>query len=87
MPTALSRIQLTETPVVVRALEHARKRWPDAPKSEQIARMLEIANAAVEDEVARRLAERRNALAELREMARDWYPRDYLRDLRADDRE
>ncbi len=85
MTTALARIQVTQTPVVERALEIAARRWPGIPKSEQLTRMLEIANAAVEAERDERLARRRQALQEIR--GKYSYPPNYLADLRADDRE
>lgn len=85
MVTALARIQVTQTPVVERALEIAARRWPGIPKSEQLTRMLEIATATVEGENAERLARRKAALRELRGLIE--YPPNYLVELRAGDRE
>ena len=85
MVTALGRIQVTQTPIVERSLEIAARRWPGLPKSEQLTRMLEIANTTVESENAGRLAQRRAALRELR--GKYDYPPNYLADLRAEDRE
>ncbi len=85
MVTALARIQVTQTPVVERALEIAARRWPGIPKSEQLTRMLEIATATVEGENAERLARRKAALRELRGLIE--YPPNYLVELRAEDRE
>jgi len=85
MVTALARIQVSRTPVVERALEIAARRWPGIPKSEQLTRMLEIANQTAESEHDQRLSQRRAALRALH--GKYDYPPDYLADLRAEDRE
>jgi hypothetical protein len=87
MPTALPRIQVTETPTIRRALALAARRWPDAPKSEQLTRMIEIGVDVVEKEQELRRERRMTALLELRRALAGCYPPGYLAELRAEDRE
>ncbi len=85
MVTALPRIQVTRTPIVERALACAAKRWPGAPKSEQLTKLLELAVDRIQAETDERRATRRAALLEIRGTYD--YPPDYLAELRAEDRE
>jgi len=87
MPTTLARIQLTETPAVARALALAARRWPDAPKSEQLTRMIEIGADTVAREQQLRVERRTAALRDLRRTLAGCYPPGYLEELRAEDRE
>ena len=85
MPTALARIQITETPAVKHALALAARRWPNAPKSEQLTRMIEMGVATIETERAER--QRRRTAAVLASQGIFNYPPNYLAELRAEDRE
>jgi hypothetical protein len=82
MPTTLTRIQVTQTPPVTRALEIAAKEWPGVPRSELITRLLTAGAQSVEGARAERRAARRKALEETRGTI-DYPPR-YLEDLRRD---
>ncbi|OAN39185.1 hypothetical protein [Microbacterium sp. H83] len=85
MPTAHQRTNITHTPQVVRALDVARRGWPDEPRDSALilhlldegARVVEARTADAEVErLARlhRIAGRRSAL----------YPVGYLDDLRSE---
>ncbi len=95
MPTTLPRIQITEGPVVRRALEIATARWPNAPKSEQLTNLIaekvaevEAAQRAADEARAAKLARRRAAVVEFAGIfGSDVYPPNYLADLRAENRE
>lgn len=80
MPTALTRIQVTATPPVARALEIAEQEWPGMPRSEQLARLAELGAERVEASRAERRAARRRVLQETRGSID--YPPDYLERLR-----
>lgn len=82
MPTALTRIQVTQTPAVARALEVAEKEWPGLPRSELLARLAERGAESVESARARRREERRKALRETQGTID--YPPGYLEELRKD---
>ncbi|MFT4229328.1 MAG: hypothetical protein QM602_03460 [Microbacterium sp.] len=84
MPTALPRIQVTQTEPVARALDVAAREWPGVPRSELVARLLVRGGASVEAARAARRAERRKALLESRGTFADAYPPGYLDELRKD---
>ncbi|QAY72148.1 hypothetical protein ET445_01160 [Agromyces protaetiae] len=48
MPTTLPRFQVTETPVVERALRVAAETWPGVARPELVNRLFEAAVAAIE---------------------------------------
>ncbi|GAB3387879.1 hypothetical protein GCM10027568_08120 [Humibacter soli] len=82
MPTALNRIQVTQTPPVEKALEIAEREWPGTPRSELITRLM----TAGADSIATARAERREARRKALEESRGTvdYPPDYLEELRKD---
>ncbi|QKT08222.1 hypothetical protein HUN08_14215 [Gordonia sp. X0973] len=81
MPTALPRIQVTQTPQVAEALEVAARTWPDVPRSELVTRLMTAGAETLETERADRRARRRRQLDRLRGTVD--YPPAYLDDLRA----
>jgi hypothetical protein len=82
MPTTLTRIQVTQTPVVAHALEIAQKEWPGLARSELVARLLERGAESVEAARAELRERRRKILAETQGTID--YPPDYLEELRKD---
>jgi len=84
MPTALHRIQVTQTPPVAHALEVAAKEWPDAPRAELIARLMERGAQSVEAARAERRIARRAALEQSQGSFAGAYPPGYLDELRKD---
>ncbi len=82
MPTALPRIQVTQTPPVAHALEIAAKEWPGVPRSELITRLMMAGAQSVETARAERRAARRRVLEETRGTID--YPPGYLEELRKD---
>lgn len=82
MPTTLTRIQVTQTSPVARALEVAAQEWPGVPRSELIARLLSVGARSVEAARDERQAKRRRVLEEAQGSFRDAYPQGYLEALR-----
>jgi len=80
MPTILPRIQVTATPPVAEALRVAAEQWPDLPRSEQIARLLNEGAKAVSAAAHTRRVQRTVALHESAGIVA--YPQGYLEDLR-----
>lgn len=48
MPTARPRHQVTETPIVARAIDLAAKRWPGESRSKLLLRLVAVAGLALE---------------------------------------
>lgn len=84
MPTALVRIQVTQTAPVAHALEIAAKEWPGVARSELITRLLTVGAQSVETARQERRAARRKVLEETRGSFREAYPPGYLEELRKD---
>lgn len=84
MPTALSRIQVTQTEPVAHALEIAAREWPGVPRSELIARLMRRGAESVEAARAERRSARRRVLEETRGKFSDAFPPGYLEELRKD---
>ena len=78
MPTALTRIQVTQTAALREALELAESEWPGLPKSEQVARLAVLGA----ERRSQRRATRRAALEATRGSIA--YPPGYLDALRKD---
>jgi len=78
MPTALTRIQVTQTAVLRDALELAESEWPGLPKSEQVARLAVLGAERLAERGSHRRATRRAALEAIA------YPPGYLDALRKD---
>lgn len=84
MPTALGRIQVTQTPPVEAALAIAAQEWPDVPRAELITRLLTAGTQSVQASRAERTAVRRAVLRDTRGSLRSAYPPGYLNELRRD---
>ncbi|WOF21526.1 hypothetical protein N8K70_08950 [Microbacterium betulae] len=84
MPTALPRIQVTQTPPVAEALDLAAKEWPGVARSELVTRLLTAGAESVAATRSSRRAERRRVLEETRGTMTDAYPPGYLEELRGD---
>lgn len=82
MPTALPRIQVTQTAPVAAALQVAAQRWPDAPRSEQLARLLTTGANALAESQREQHDTRRQALDAASGRIR--YPDHYLDALRSE---
>jgi hypothetical protein len=82
MPTLRPRFQVTETPEVERALRLAARAWPDASRSELVARLFERGAASLEAE-EREKADRWRQVVDFTEGALDVaYEPGYLEALR-----
>lgn len=84
MATRLPRIQVTQTPELAAGLELAAKEWPDASRSELVARLAENGIEALAARRADRRAQRRRVLEETRGKYAAAYPPGYLEELRKD---
>ncbi|MDR1119149.1 MAG: hypothetical protein LBL01_07650 [Bifidobacteriaceae bacterium] len=84
MPTTRDRIQVTVTEPVAEALAAARSVWPQAPRSEQIARLMEAGASVIESEPTARLRRRRQAAATFHGSAHGVYQANYLDELRSE---
>lgn len=85
MPTALTRIQVTQTPALRDALELAAEEWPGVPRSELVARLATAGGESLAAKRVARRAERRSALAATQGLfGAEVYPPGYLEDLRKD---
>ncbi|MGW9113509.1 hypothetical protein [Microbacterium sp. NPDC055683] len=84
MPTALPRVQVTVTEPVARALETARARWPEASRSELLARLAVERAAELEAQGDGRRTRRSAAMAAHRGALGDAFPTGYLTELRED---
>ena len=82
MPTALTRIQVTQTAQLRGALELAEQEWPGLQKSELVARLAALGAETLADRRSMKRAARRAALEATRGTIA--YPPGYLEDLRKD---
>lgn len=82
MPTALTRIQVTQTAALREALEIAESEWPGLAKSEQVARLAVLGAEQLAERGSHRRATRRAALEATRGSIA--YPPGYLDALRKD---
>lgn len=84
MPTARARYAITETPAISRALEAARRKWPEdsTRPSRLILRLVEEGVQSIEPELEQRRQERLRAIREL--AGTGSYPPGYLEELRSD---
>ncbi|MFT4235046.1 MAG: hypothetical protein QM607_08630 [Microbacterium sp.] len=80
MPTALKRIQVTQTPRVAKALEAAQQEWPEATRAEQLTRLLTAGAEAVTTARNERAVRRRRVLKQTQGTLE--YPPRYLDELR-----
>ncbi|MFV1501324.1 hypothetical protein [Mycobacterium kansasii] len=84
MPTTRPRYQVTETPEVAQALDHAAKRWPGEPRSKLLRRLIEVGGGILkEDERVEGGSHRAAVLASSGRYPEAFGP-DYLAELRAD---
>lgn len=84
MPTALPRFQVTQTDDVKRALAVAGERWPEATRSELVARLFTTGAAAIADENESQRERRREAIDFASGLLTAAYEPDYLESLRQD---
>ena len=84
MPTTRPRYAITETPEISRALEAARRKWPedsDRP-AKLILRLIHDSASRIDDQLEQDRARRQQAI---RDAAGSFeYPEGYLEDLRKD---
>jgi hypothetical protein len=84
MHTARPRHQVTETPDVARALDLAAKRWPGAPRSKLLLRLVDVGSVALEHDQQREANVHRAAVTASSGKYADAFGPDYLAKLRAD---
>lgn len=84
MPTTRPRHIITETDSIAAALDVGQRRWPGLSRGKVVAKLVEEAARALEVEGAGRARRRRGALRNPPSNAQEWYPSDYLQDLRED---
>lgn len=84
MPTTRPRHQVTETPVVARALDLAAQRWPGVPRSQLLLRLVTAGAATLADARAAEIERRRSVVEETSGKYADAFPPGYLADLRRD---
>ena len=84
MVTALPRIQVTQTPELADALVLAAEEWPEASKSERVARLAKAGGESLAAARDARRVDRRRVLEETRGKYSEAYPSGYLKELRQD---
>ncbi|NNG98405.1 hypothetical protein [Gordonia araii] len=82
MPTALKRIQVTQTPTVAESLAVAEREWPGVPRAELIVRLMARGAEALEASGEARRSARRRLLRQTQGTVP--YPHRYLEELRED---
>ena len=84
MPTARPRHTITETDEIARALDEAAQRWPEdaGARGRLLVRLVEEGRAAISDERAHSLEERRRDIRESAGRMAGTYPPGYLQRLR-----
>lgn len=84
MPTLRPRITVTESDELAAALDEAQERWPDASRSEALARLALDAADRARHANHERLARRRRAVKAGGSLMSGRYEPDYLGQLRAE---
>jgi len=82
MPTALPRFQVTQTAEIERALKIAQARWPEATRSELVARLFAAGAETLSDEHTKRRERRLGAVDVTSGLLDAVYEPDYLEKLR-----
>jgi hypothetical protein len=85
MPTTRPRHQITETEAVARALDDASHRWPEVTtRAELLRRLVAAGHRTIEQDQAKEVAARREAVLRTSGAFTGLYGPDYLADLRED---
>jgi hypothetical protein len=85
MPTTRPRHVISETPGVTRALDIARRRWPElADRPDALLNELILAGAASIAHAEREIERRLEVVRRIAGSGTGWFPDGYLEELRSD---